>query len=1040
MIPLRIKMSGFLSYKDEQEVRFDSAPVWMLAGGNGSGKSSVFDAVTYALFGHHRGGGTNATELINKESTSLGVEFDFRLDGQVYRIKRTLRKTARSTSTSQQIFTQTSPGDWSAISDTDKRVTFDQWIHEHIGLDYETFTSSVLLLQGKAEKLLDARPSGRAEVLAGIVDLERYQRLYERANSEKLQRKSQLEAIAHQVAVVPEVPELEYAAAEMAIDERTAERTEVEKRLSALAEREAQAHRYADLLNRRTSAQTRLKQAEALLSEAVKIEAEHARWDELRQVLPAIDVVARTRQDMKASERATEGHLRDRDKYEETRRLAATARDQAIKRKATLRGDLDLAEKKLDDVRNRLRTLQGILERVRLVEQQSAELGRLTEERSRLPADPDAVVKSTHDAFEQLTELHRVLPILERFAVLRHKLATTREESTRGEADLARLKVDGEKCKDDVKLSEDRLAKATLRKTQADQAGAVARTLRDQARQAQTLFASQQGNANCSACGQPLTESHRAEEQARRQSELTRAEKHLSEAEREVADAEQAHTEATTALTTARARLDELRDQYRTRKGQLDQSAREIKEAIDNLALMHAELSEPFRSRIAATPPADWTATKFPERDELIGYRRDVGTLEAARRRWKEAVDQQTRARDLQTRLDAARETLDRVKVNLPAGDPAQFRQESQDLQASETTLANTVKGAKLAIEQADREADKQGQQANAAATRITELIGLLQTEETSRRHWAEAVDRAVKSLPENWRQRVQAGGLAEYSAWKSEFTDLQSAGIEGRFRALSQTRLGLAALRQEVADLDVQIDAVPPAARVTPEELRTEMTTARQELSKCDQALREAVATKDRFDGYKAQRAKLGDETRRLDGEFHRYKTLAELFGRDKLQRHLVRRAERQIVDYANAVLDRLSGGQLFLKLVGQDDGADKALDLECANRVTGGAPINVAFLSGSQKFRVAVSLALGIGQYASRQHRPIESVIIDEGFGCLDRQGRQVMIQELQNLRGHLHCILLVSHQEEFADAFPDGYRFELQNGATKVSRFQR
>jgi DNA repair exonuclease SbcCD ATPase subunit len=87
-----------------------------------------------------------------------------------------------------------------------------------------------------------------------------------------------------------------------------------------------------------------------------------------------------------------------------------------------------------------------------------------------------------------------------------------------------------------------------------------------------------------------------------------------------------------------------------------------------------------------------------------------------------------------------------------------------------------------------------------------------------------------------------------------------------------------------------------------------------------------------------------------------------------------------------------------------------------------------------------VAVSLALGIGQYASRQHRPIEAVIIDEGFGCLDRQGRQGMIQELQNLRGQMRCILLVSHQEEFAEAFADGYRFELQDGTTKVTRFQR
>ena len=173
------------------------------------------------------------------------------------------------------------------------------------------------------------------------------------------------------------------------------------------------------------------------------------------------------------------------------------------------------------------------------------------------------------------------------------------------------------------------------------------------------------------------------------------------------------------------------------------------------------------------------------------------------------------------------------------------------------------------------------------------------------------------------------------------------------------------------------------------------------------------------------------------MDAEHNRHKLLAELLGRDRLQRYLVRKAERQIVDYANAVLDRLSGGQLFLQARRSRTTAAprRRWNWSASNRVTGGTAINVAFLSGSQRFRVAVALALGIGQYASKQHRPIESVIIDEGFGCLDRNGRQVMIQELQNLRGHLHCILLVSHQEEFADAFPDGYRFELHDGATRV-----
>jgi exonuclease SbcC len=48
--------------------------------------------------------------------------------------------------------------------------------------------------------------------------------------------------------------------------------------------------------------------------------------------------------------------------------------------------------------------------------------------------------------------------------------------------------------------------------------------------------------------------------------------------------------------------------------------------------------------------------------------------------------------------------------------------------------------------------------------------------------------------------------------------------------------------------------------------------------------------------------------------------------------------------------------------------------------------------------------------------------------------------MIQELQNLGGQLRCILVVSHQEEFADAFSDGYRFELVSGSTVATRFQR
>src|SRR5438045_6173238 len=95
MIPRRVSLRGFLCYRAEQEIDFAGSTLWMLAGLNGSGKSAIFDAVTYALFGHHRGGSQHAAELINKDSDGLAVEFDVLQDGEACRIRRTLKKNAR---------------------------------------------------------------------------------------------------------------------------------------------------------------------------------------------------------------------------------------------------------------------------------------------------------------------------------------------------------------------------------------------------------------------------------------------------------------------------------------------------------------------------------------------------------------------------------------------------------------------------------------------------------------------------------------------------------------------------------------------------------------------------------------------------------------------------------------------------------------------------------------------------------------------------------------------------------------------------------
>src|SRR5438270_1839433 len=110
MIPQRVYLRGFLSYRDEQEVRFDGSSLWMLSGLNGSGKSSVFDAVTYALFGHHRGGRVEAHELINKDSNGAVIEFDFTQDGERYRARRTLQRDGKGGARGSQQVLRLQPG------------------------------------------------------------------------------------------------------------------------------------------------------------------------------------------------------------------------------------------------------------------------------------------------------------------------------------------------------------------------------------------------------------------------------------------------------------------------------------------------------------------------------------------------------------------------------------------------------------------------------------------------------------------------------------------------------------------------------------------------------------------------------------------------------------------------------------------------------------------------------------------------------------------------------------------------------------------
>jgi DNA repair protein SbcC/Rad50 len=1045
VIPQRIQLGGFLSYKEGQEVRFDGASLWMLSGLNGSGKSAVFDAMTYALFGHHRGGSQQSVELINKDAKGLSVEFDFRIDKQLYRLKRTLKRTPRGAATgTQQVYAWVSDpfgdgGDWQPVPDTNRKAEFDDWVRQKIGLNYDTFTSSVLLLQGKAEKLLDSKPSGRAEVLAGIVDLERYQRLHARADDRRRDLKARLESAQNQFEGVPEVSDFELAVAQQKIDEADEAHRIAVAEVERLRHLEYEAKRWSELQNRFAGLAERQKQAEALVGESAQIEKDYRRLRELQEVLPHILSI-------QEHERSVAGSL-------ETAKRLQGEREATLQKKAALEHTLDLArqkraslqktiaadETKLKGVETRLRELAGLLEKVKQLERQESEIRKVETELARLPADPEQEVRRLQELHDHVVELARVLPVLDRFQQNRAELSAARQRLDKDEEKVAEVMKAGKQAGEEAKALREQVQAAAKIRAEADERATQARTLLEQANAALEELQSLRGEKTCRHCGQPLTAAHMQQEKERREKTVLDAQRHHDETV--VVQQKSRHDEQTfvEAATKREQEHQALREQYRDVGRDVQEARSEAKRAEEECRRAYLSLPDVFRLKIAPDLLDDWLKTDYPTRADVSAARKEAAELATVGAQVRSAQNQLTTWAGLQAKLASAREIAARLSAELHGTNPDRLYEENASLRGEEESLTNALKGSKKSLQDTDTDLERHAEGLTRAGNELAEVDSKLRAEDVSLQHVRAAIRRSYEVLPESWRIQAEKAGLAEQLCWKQERDDLIGRNVETRYEQLTAARVGVDELKRELAAARQQEALFPEEARRSPELVASLREQARRRAAECEPALRDAQKQMGILDQNRRQRELLRQETLDLERE-HNYATLlAQLLGRDRLQRHLVRVAERQIVDYANGVLDRLSGGQIFLRLCGGDDGAaaDHALELEACNRTTGGDAINIAFLSGSQRFRVAVSLALGIGQYASRQHRPIESVIIDEGFGCLDRHGRQVMIQELQNLRGHLQCILLVSHQEEFADAFPDGYRFELEDGATKVMR---
>jgi len=175
MIPIRLELTNFLAYRQPSPLDFTGIHVAVLTGENGAGKSSLLDAITWAVWGRARA--KTDAELVHQGEAEMRVEFTFALGAgpaaQTYRVIRA-KRAGKSAGGLLDFQVLSEAGKWLSIGDATIPKTQNK-IVKTLRLNYDTFVNSAYLMQGKADEFTGKRPTERKQVLADILGLQAWE-------------------------------------------------------------------------------------------------------------------------------------------------------------------------------------------------------------------------------------------------------------------------------------------------------------------------------------------------------------------------------------------------------------------------------------------------------------------------------------------------------------------------------------------------------------------------------------------------------------------------------------------------------------------------------------------------------------------------------------------------------------------------------------------------------------------------------------------------------------------------------------------------
>lgn len=1079
MILHNLEFEAFMAYPKRQEINFDtlnSAGVFLLNGPTGAGKTTILDAICYALYGETSSDRESAklhSTYAAHSGTKPRVLLDVTLHGKRLRIDRTpaynkpitrgARKGQMREESAKATLAELAPGAdpadekaWTPISSSVAEV--NRTIAERTHLTKEQFLKVVLLPQGQFAQFLKSKPKERKELLKKMFPVEHYEQLFDAlleeakkaqqdvAQDENTQRgyleRARIEMLALQALLDAVEPGSEDAAevGEEASENLTAESVTAETLDAWVADGVARA--------RETSAREKQEQQRLsdeadrntrLLAERAQLQADWREYEQLcerrTRLTERADEHKAQREELAQARAAAPLHAQYAQVQAESQALAAREQEQTA-----------CASALEENGRALLAALRD--------EETATEV--TFPEETTFAALPDL------ESAEQETQLESLLDTLR---ALQKKDAQLAEEEATATALLKQAhaleqdKARAEKTLSDLTAAAEQLAEELASYSTADEERTLA---------AHMVTEAQQKHEAAQQMQQKLDAASAAVAAAEKQSKRT------ATAEQKAQEKWQASAQQALAATEEFKNLQVLR---------LAQAssllARELKDgepcavcgSVEHPAPAQIAEGEQLveRADLDAAKEREDKAHKQARTHELAkdratkAHQEASEALAAARTQYETLVAQgecdveQTAAQlqQAQTRLTQAQS-----RVTARDGVLAKVERVRVEQQKAQEAL-RTIEGAAVEAQTRHRDAAARCEAATADMAPARAAVGFAQRVEAVEGYRAahQRLARAVLLLGQARERHAQAAAQAQRLLGESAFesAELVHAAVRApeRIDALEQA---VAAYELEHARLlegfgreaIVAVAARVAAGEQAPDDLQgvreqvEQLRAAAHRLTlregERESVLRSLQALRSEYAAFRAKTAQRYDRAQMLANlaAAARGDTLGGYEHQVDLVSYVLGAEFERILHSASLHLDRMSEGRygmVFSDHRAKGSRSGGGLNLEITDTWTG-EPREASSLSGGESFLASLSLALGLAEVVQANNGGIEldTLFIDEGFGTLDAETLDMVMGTIESLRDSGRTIGLISHVEEMKNRIPAQIVVEKgQNGSS-------